>query len=139
MIIAKSDEKIRTGNMVGNPGSPRRIPPTPEVVRRPFCTLHAAGCHLDSISEPLSVHCRYPLFGPAEAAGFADHYLAALGHVVVAARGEPRSLGDRPSRRPGTRCGGDQNRFGLGSQTPAGHSAPGHTLQPALVTGSESR
>jgi NRPS condensation-like uncharacterized protein len=37
---------------------------------------------------------RHPLFGPAEVAGFADRYLAALGHVAAADRGQYRQGND---------------------------------------------
>jgi NRPS condensation-like uncharacterized protein len=73
---------------------------------------------------------RYPLLGPAEAAGLADHYVAALGQVAAAARVEPTSLDGRTSPRPGARGGADQNRFDLNSQTTRDHGLLDQLSQP---------
>jgi NRPS condensation-like uncharacterized protein len=72
---------------------------------------------------------RHPLFGPADVAAFADHYLTALGHVAAAARAEPTSPDGRTSQRP--RARGDAAQDGPDSFGP--------WQQRPLATGAEPR
>lgn len=72
---------------------------------------------------------RHPLFGPAAIAGFADHYLTALGHVAAAARGEPTPRDGRTSQRPGARGDAAQDR----------PRSPGRSQQRPLARGSVPR
>jgi NRPS condensation-like uncharacterized protein len=60
---------------------------------------------------------RHPLFGPAEVAGFADRYLAALGHICRSSRRTHNALWPQHDPAAGARRGTDWGRFDLDRET----------------------